>query len=46
MAVVGHGRAKAGAVAKAIKTAKLVIELDLVNTLEIELKKASNIIRT
>ncbi len=44
VAVVGHGRSKARAVARAIKTAKLVIELDLVNTLEIELKKASDII--
>ena len=44
VSVVGHGRSKAGAVSRAIRTAKLAIELDFTNTLESELKKVEEFI--
>ena len=40
VSVVGHGRSKAGAIQRAIKTAKLAVEINFIQAQEAELKKA------
>ncbi len=45
VAVVGHGRAKAGAVARAIGMARRVVELNFINTLEQELARVRQVMK-
>ena len=45
VAVVGHGRSRAGAVAKAIRMAKRVVDMDFVNALDQELERVREMIK-